>query len=78
MVCIFQERGVLAQAITRQLKVCVINDLYDSLYRFSGTLCCGGPSRKGLSGDRPCTKWVSLALLFFSQMWAKISQLTYL
>lgn len=27
--------------------------------RFSGTLRRGGPSRKGFSGDRPCTKWVS-------------------
>lgn len=65
MVCRFQGRGVLAQAITRQLKVGVINDFYDSLYRFSGTVCCGGPARKGLSGDRPCTKWVSYSKKVF-------------
>lgn len=29
-----------------------------SYCRFSGTVCCGCSPGKGLSADRPCTKWV--------------------
>jgi hypothetical protein len=39
---------------------CVKKSVYTvfSCCRFSGTICCGCSPGKGLSADRPCTKWV--------------------
>lgn len=53
--------GLLAPA----LKGGVMNDprlLFGSC-RLSGTLRCGRAPGEGFSGDRPCTKWVSVTLI---------------